>query len=59
MANTTGSLAMESSISGVTQSATESPMNTSAPTIASASVRALLSVANSSFSGVIPAVLPL
>jgi hypothetical protein len=50
---------MERIMSWVTIPFTEQPRKTSAPTIASASVRALVSAANSSFHGFMPAVRPL
>ena len=50
IAKTIGSFAIASNIAGFTTSATESPMKTSASTIASSSVSIFLSVANSSFS---------
>ena len=50
MAKTIGSFAIESNMAGLTTSAIESPIKTSASTIASSSVSIFLSVANSNFS---------
>ena len=54
-----GSVAIDRTISGVTSPFTEQPRNTSAPFIASARVRALVSRANSAFHSFMPSVRPL
>ncbi len=59
MANTSGLRAIERTMSRVTQLATETtPTNTSAPAIASASVRAFVSAANRALYGFMPSVRP-
>ena len=59
MAKMIGLSLMEATISGVNASLTEHPSNMSAPSIASASVRALVSAACLCFHSFIPASRPL